>query len=124
MSYNKTMREIPKDKIDGAEDLFKFLLDKENGILKWKGALRINRYFEDEEYWDSVRKKSFLNENWKAVQNLKEYGFTEKGVYGIKFAKPNSIDYFYFSENLRSAKIQGKKSIAEIKRSQRDTKID
>jgi len=56
-------------KIESTEDLFKLILDKENGILKWKGALRIKRYFEDIEYWESTRKIEFLNEIKKTCED-------------------------------------------------------
>jgi len=32
----------------------------------------------------------------------------ENGVYGIKFVKPNSIDYFYFSETLQKQQLESK----------------
>lgn len=32
----------------------------------------------------------------------------EKGVYGIKFVKPSSIDYFYFSEALQNDLLKSK----------------
>jgi transposase len=34
---------------------------------------------------------------------------TERKVYGIKYAKPNSIDYFYFSEALEKEQMESKK---------------
>jgi transposase len=42
---------------------------------------------------------------------------SEKGVYGIKFVKPNSIDYFYFSENLQKdqLKSRGRKALRKLK---------
>ena len=137
MSYNKTMREIPKDKIlayaafydfknslensndlklekdilkkaqkiDGAKDLFKFLLDKENGILKWKGALRIKRYFEDEEYWDSVRKESFLNEikkscdDWNVNKEIVKKLAENKDYRGISYPIASTLVYFFSKGN-------------------------
>ena len=134
MSYNKTMREISKDKIlayaafydylensndlelekyilkkaqkiDGAKDLFKFLLDKENGILKWKGALRIKRYFEDEEYWDSVRKESFLNEikkscdDWNVNKEIVKKLAENKDYRGISYPIASTLVYFFSKGN-------------------------
>ena len=32
----------------------------------------------------------------------------EKGVYGLKFVKPNSTDYFYFSETLQKQQLESK----------------
>ena len=32
----------------------------------------------------------------------------EKGVYGIKFVKPSSIDYFYFSEALQKQQLESR----------------
>jgi transposase len=41
----------------------------------------------------------------------------EKGVYGIKFTKPSSIDYFYFSENLQKdqLKSRARKALQKLK---------
>jgi transposase len=41
----------------------------------------------------------------------------EKGVYGIKFVKPSSIDYFYFSENLQrdQLKSRARKTLQKLK---------
>jgi len=41
----------------------------------------------------------------------------EKGVYGIKFVKPNSTDYFYFSENLQKdqLKSRARKTLQKLK---------
>lgn len=41
----------------------------------------------------------------------------EKGVYGIKFTKPSSIDYFYFSENLQrdQLKSRARKALQKLK---------
>jgi len=41
----------------------------------------------------------------------------EKGVYGIKFVKPSSIDYFYFSENLQKdqLKSRARKALQKLK---------
>ena len=41
----------------------------------------------------------------------------EKGVYGIKFVKPSSIDYFYFSENLQKdqLKSRARKTLQKLK---------
>jgi len=43
----------------------------------------------------------------------------KKGVYGKKFVKPSSIDYFYFSENLQKdqLKSRARKALPEIERS-------
>ncbi|VVB50854.1 Uncharacterised protein [uncultured archaeon] len=30
----------------------------------------------------------------------------EKGIYGLKFVKSSSIDYFYFSENLQKDQLK------------------
>ena len=132
MSYNKTMREIPKDKIlayaafydleksddlelekyilkkaqkiDGAKDLFKFLLDKENGILKWKGALRIERYF-GKKYWDSVRKESFLNEikkscdDWNVNKEIVKRLAENKDYPGISYPIASTLVYFFSKGN-------------------------
>ena len=32
----------------------------------------------------------------------------EKGIYGIKFVKPSSIDYFYFSETLQKQQLESR----------------
>ena len=34
---------------------------------------------------------------------------SENGIYGLKFAKPTKIDYFYFSERLEKTQIESKK---------------
>lgn len=34
---------------------------------------------------------------------------SENGIYGLKFAKPSKIDYFYFSERLEKTQIESKK---------------
>ena len=41
----------------------------------------------------------------------------KKGVYGIKFVKPSSIDYFYFSENLQKdqLKSRARKALQKLK---------
>jgi transposase len=41
----------------------------------------------------------------------------EKGVYGIKFVKPSSIDYFYFSDNLQrdQLKSRARKTLQKLK---------
>ena len=41
----------------------------------------------------------------------------EKGVYGIKFIKPNNTDYFYFSENLQKdqLKSRARKALRKLK---------
>lgn len=36
----------------------------------------------------------------------------EKGIYGIKFMKPSKIDYFYFSEELKTTQLHSKKKSA------------
>ncbi len=40
----------------------------------------------------------------------------EKGIYGIKFAKPSSVDYFYFSETLQKdqLKSQARKALHKL----------
>lgn len=130
MRYKSTMPEITKDRIlayaefykfdnendlkleesilkktqtvENSEDLFKLILDKENGILKWKGALRIKRYFEDIEYWKSIRKTEFLSEikkscdnrdvNKEIVQQLVKYR-------GISYPIASTVVYFFSQGN-------------------------
>jgi hypothetical protein len=133
MHNNKTMREIPKDKIlayaafynleksddlelekyilkkaqkiDGAKDLFELLLDKKNGILKWKGALRIERYFYDKECWDSVRKESFLNEikkscdDWNVNKEIVKKLAGNKEYKGIYYSIASTLVYFFSKGN-------------------------
>lgn len=84
--------------VESAEDLFKLLLDKENGILKWKGALRIKRYFEDEEYWNSSRKEEFLNLISRSCDdyNINKEIVTELIEYkGIYYPMASTIVYFF-----------------------------
>ena len=40
----------------------------------------------------------------------------EKGIYGIKYVKPSSIDYFYFSETLQKdqLKSQARKALRKL----------
>jgi len=99
-SESKLEKSILKEAqtVECADDLFKLLLDKDKGILKWKGALRIKRYFEDEEYWNSSRKEEFLNlirmscddynVNKEIVTELIEY----KGIY---YPMASTIVYFF-----------------------------
>ncbi|HJH29008.1 MAG TPA: hypothetical protein C5S51_04860 [Methanosarcinaceae archaeon] len=99
-SESKLEKSILKEAqtVECADDLFKLLLDKDKGILKWKGALRIKRYFEDEEYWNSSRKEEFLNlirmscddynVNEEIVTELIEY----KGIY---YPMASTIVYFF-----------------------------
>jgi len=153
MSYNKTMREIPKDnilayaafydykkklehsndlelekdilkkaqKIDSAKDLFEFLLDKENGILKWKGALRIERYFrdKDEEYWDSVRKESFLNEikkscdDWNVNKEIVKKLAKNKDYTGISYSIASTLVYFFSKGNCPIIDTRAKRTLKD-----------
>ena len=88
--------------IETPGDLFKLLLDRKNGILKWKGALRIKRYFEDEQYWKSIKKTELLNEikkscnnrniNKEIVKKLVEYR-------GISYPMASTIVYFFSQGN-------------------------
>ena len=89
-------------KIENTDDLFKLILDKESGILKWKGALRIKRHFEDIEYWESTRKTKFLKEikktcedrdvNKEIVQQLIKYK-------GISYPIASTFVYFFSRGN-------------------------
>ncbi len=92
------------DKVDfvsSAGDLFELIL-KGKGILYWKGALRIKRYFEDENYWTTDRKEKFLKEikscnndpinNKSIVNNIAKHS-------GIKFPIASTIVYFFSNGN-------------------------
>jgi len=59
---------------------------------------------------DDKRIKKFDKSNADLVDS-------EKGVYGIKFVKPSSIDYFYFSENLQrdQLKSRARKALRKLK---------
>jgi transposase len=50
-------------------------------------------------------------------KNKAELVDAKKGVYGIKFVKPSSIDYFYFSENLQKdqLKSRARKALQKLK---------
>ena len=107
--YNETENDLEFEKyilketqkVESTEDLFKLILDKKNGILKWKGALRIKRYFEDIEYWKPI-KTEFLNEikkscdyrdvNKEIVQQLVKYK-------GISYPIASTFVYFFSQRN-------------------------
>lgn len=89
-------------KIENAEDLFQLLLYKENGILKWKGALRIKRYFEDERYWKLKIKDEFLNEIKKSCDNRNVNREIVKKIVeyrGISYPIASTIVYFFSKGN-------------------------
>ncbi len=58
---------------------------------------------------DDKRIKEFDNSKAELVD-------AEKGIYGIKFVKPSSIDYFYFSETLQKdqLKSQARKALKKL----------
>lgn len=89
-------------RIESADDLFKLLLDKEKGILRWKGALRIKRYFEDKDYWISVRKDTFMNKIKKSCDNRnvnKEIVRELADYKGISYPIASTIVYFFSQGN-------------------------
>ena len=54
---------------------------------------------------DDIRIKNFQKNKAECI-DLKDE------VYGIKFVKPNSIDYFFFSETLKKQQLEARKRIA------------
>ncbi len=50
----------------------------------------------------------------------------EKGVHGIKYAKPSSIDYFYFSDNLQKdqLKSRARKALQKLRRNSGNARTD
>lgn len=106
--YNESELELEKSiltkaqKIENTDELFQLLLYKENSILKWKGALRIKRYFEDEGYWKSSRKNEFLNETKKSCNNRNVNREIVKKMVeykGISYPIASTIVYFFSNGN-------------------------
>jgi hypothetical protein len=90
--------------VNSTDDLFKLLLDKDNGILKWKGALRIRRFFEGEEYWTTNRKMDLLQEIKESCSDpIKNKDVVTKignGKYkGISYPIASTIVFFFSQGN-------------------------
>jgi transposase len=62
--------------------------------MKYLTAKKLNKS-------DDRRIKSFEKFNAELID-------AEKGIYGIKFIKPSSIDYFFFSENLQKEQLKSR----------------
>ena len=60
--------------------------------MKYLTAKKLNKS-------DDKRIKEFDKEKTELID-------AEKGIYGIKYAKPSSIDYFYFSETLQKQQLE------------------
>ena len=98
---DKILNEI--ETVASVDDLFKLIL-KDDCILKWKGVLRIKRYFEDE-YWKPDEKEEFLKE----IKEIKKSGNTSminKDIVtkitshaGIDFPVASTIVYFFSKGN-------------------------
>ncbi len=84
--------------IEDTDQLFHLIVDDANSILKWKGALRIKRYFQDAEYWTDSKKSSLYDTinrlsrnpvaNKEIVSQLAEYK-------GISFPLASTIAFFF-----------------------------
>lgn len=62
--------------------------------MKYLTAKKLNKS-------DDKRIKEFDKKNAELVDS-------ENKIYGVKFEKPNSIDYFYFSEKLQKEHLEAK----------------
>lgn len=113
--------------VNSTDDLFKLLLEKDNGILKWKGALRIRRFFEDEEYWTTKRKMDFLQEikESSCSDSIKNKDVVTKignGKYkGISYPIASTIVFFFSQEN---CPIKDWRAIETLKNFGHDIKDD
>lgn len=90
--------------VNSTDKLFKLILDEDNGILKWKGALRIRRYFRDEKYWSTDRKTGLLQEIKKScsapIKNKDVVRRIGNGEYkGISYPIASTIVFFFSQEN-------------------------
>ena len=72
------------------ENIDLILADK----MKYLTAKKLNKS-------DDKRIKSFDKSKAELID-------TEKGIYGIKFVKPSSIDYFFFSETLQKEQLKSR----------------
>jgi len=72
------------------ENIDLILADK----MKYLTAKKLNKS-------DDKRIKSFAKSKAELID-------TEKGIYGIKFVKPSSIDYFFFSETLQKEQLKSR----------------
>jgi len=90
--------------VDNTDDLFKLILDKDNGILKWKGALRIRRYFDDEKYWSLDQKTDLLQKLMNScsdpIKNKDVVKSIGNGEYrGISYPIASTIVFFFSQGN-------------------------
>lgn len=88
--------------IEDTDQLFHLIVDDENSILKWKGALRIKRYFQDVEYWTDSKKSSLYD----TVSQLSKNPLNNKNVVsqlanykGISFPLASTIAFFMSQQN-------------------------
>lgn len=96
---NRIEKDILKEakNVNGNGRLFDLLL-KDKGILWWKGALRIKRFFVD---WNSDEKEEILNEIKKSCNNPK---ITARNIgngryKGIHFPIASTVVYFFSQGN-------------------------
>lgn len=60
-------------------------------------------------YLTAKKLNKVMNKRIKSFDNSKaELIDAEKGIYGIKFVKPSSIDYFFFSETLQKEQLKSR----------------
>ncbi len=100
--------------IDSADQLFHLIVDDENSILRWKGALRIKRYFQDTEYGTLDRKyelyaliKQLSNnplKNKDVVTQLTDYN-------GISFPIASTIAFFFSQQNCPIIDVRAVKTL-------------
>lgn len=88
--------------IEDADQLFHLIVDDENNILKWKGALRIKRFFQDTGYWTPDRK----NELHRLIKKLSNNPLKNKDIVtqlstytGIKPPLASTIAFFFSQQN-------------------------
>jgi len=94
LQINRKLEEgsrITFDKGGHSKDNIKLILaDK----MKYLTAKKLNKS-------DDKRIKEFDKSKAEVID-------AEKGIYGIKFVKPSSIDYFYFSETLQKQQLESR----------------
>jgi hypothetical protein len=88
--------------IKDADQLFSLIVSDKNSILRWKGASRIKRYFQDTEYWTPTKK----NELYLLIKQLSCNPLKNKDIVakladyrGISFPLASTIAFFFSQQN-------------------------
>ncbi|TGC09446.1 hypothetical protein [Methanolobus halotolerans] len=102
--------------IENADQLFHLIVDDEGNILKWKGASRIKRFFQDTDYWTPEVKEELHN----LIKQLSENPLNNKEIVtqltdynGISFPIASTLAFFFSKQSCPIIDVRAVKTLRE-----------